>query len=248
MGEHHESDSIWWCLSLCGILRTNFFSDSNLMRLRTLVLVLAAVLMVSLAGCSTKDEPVVFPEEPLCEFFSADQIAPLLPSGDYHFSDNYNIRIIYDTEYIYLDGGCAISNGAIGYLGVYLDLATSFTEDRRTGPLPEPACESIPISLTAPSVGRVITSGGCVEKESKYTFYTAWVLYWGGRYIEDWPAVTKINVSIIPRKGRDGVQDAAQVIQILLDFIDLSYRADPSAASTETSPPGATPVPSSAHS
>ena len=212
---------------------------------RILACVLTVSVVMSLAGCAGQDGPVVFPEEPLCEFFSADQIAPLLPSGDYHFSDNYNVRIIYDTKYIYLDGGCAISNGAIGYFGVYLDLATSFTEDRRTGPLPEPACDSIPISLTAPSVGRVITSGGCVEKESKYTLYTAWVLYWGGRYIEDWPAVTKINVNIIPRKGRDGVQDAAEVIQMLLDFIDQSYRADPSAASTETTPPGATPVPSS---
>ena len=58
----------------------------------------------------------------------------------------------------------------------------------------------------------------------------------GGRYIDDRPAVTKINVIIIPREGRDGVQDAARVIQMMLDFLGQSYQADPSADGPTAAP------------
>ena len=217
-----------------------------MMRVRTLVLVLVAVLVASLAGCS-EDGTVVLPEDPLCSVFAADDIALMLPQGEYKFNWNGEgmRNIWYEGDYVYLHGDCVISSGQVGYLGVLTDLVSSFTEGAPTGPIDTGPCDDIPVTLNAGSVGRLITSGGCTRQESSHTFYEAWALYWGGRYNYGRPAVTKINVSIIPRKGRDGVQDAAQVIQMLLDFIDQSYRADPSAASTETTPPGATPVPSS---
>jgi len=202
-------------------------------------------MVVPVSGCADQTGPAVLPEDPLCAVFPADQIAPMIAPGEYtHNEEGERYRTIwYVPEYVYLEGGCSISSGQDGYFSVILTTATSFTEGSQPYGFAGPQCDDVPIDLVAPSMGQIINSGGCVEKESR-TFYSAWVLYWGGRYIDYWPPITRINVSVIPRKGRDGVADATQVIQMLLDLVDRSYRADPSAASTQTVAPGVTPVPS----
>lgn len=98
---------------------------------RLLAAVLAAVTVIALTGCSARDDgPTVLPADPLCEIFPAGQISPMLPPGDYTYAekgDRYQ-KIWYDSEFVYLDGGCYVTSGPPGAFTVMIDLGTSFTE------------------------------------------------------------------------------------------------------------------------
>ena len=212
---------------------------------RTLVVILASILAVSLAGCSAKDDAVVLPDEdPLCGIFPTGLVASMVTSGTYAKASHVE-PLSYDKQFAIALRECAMGSDA-GCFGVLASESYSFTEifiSDASLNYYEP-CEEIPVDLTLPRVGQIVTSGACIQEEGK-TFHTAWALFWGGRYNSGYPALAKISVSIIPPKNRDGIADATQILQMVLDLIDRSYEADPSAASTETTAPGATPVPSS---
>ena len=215
------------------------------MRIRTLVLVLVAVLVASLAGCSAKDDPVVLPDEdPLCGIFPRDLIASMITPGTYTKGTGESLH--YDAEVVLAMGDCIVGSKT-GYFGVLTSYSIHFTDVFANGPLYYNKCDDVVVELTAPSVGQIVTSGACIREEVD-TYHTAWALYWGGRYNSGYPALANISVSIVSPKGRDGIADATQILQMVLDFIDRSYAADPSAASTRTTAPGATPVPSSSPS
>ena len=212
--------------------------------LRTLVVILASILVASLAGCSAKDSAVVMPDEdPLCGIFPTGLVASMVTPGTY--TKAHVEPLSYDKQFAIALGECVLSNDA-GYFGVLALDSYSFTEIFSSNASLNyyETCEEIPVDLTPPRVGQIVTSGACIQEEGK-TFHTAWALFWGGRYDSRDPVCSKISVSIISPKNRDGIADATQILQMVLDFIDQSYAADPSAASTETTAPGATPVPSS---
>ena len=217
-------------------------TNSKPMRIRTLVLVLAAVLVMSLAGCTAKDDPVVLPEDPLCGLFPDDLVASMIPSGTYT-KGTAGIPLHYNAEAVIASGRCIVGNGT-GYFGVLASYTVHFSDVFSSGLLLYDKCDDMAVDLTAPRIGQIVSSGACVREEAG-TLHIAWALYWGGRYGSEGPACANISVSIVSRKGRDGIADATQILQMVLDFIDQSYAADPSAASTETTAPGATPVPSS---
>jgi len=229
------------------------------MRIRTLVLVLATVLVTSLAGCSAKDGPVILPNgDPLCGVFSASRVAAMLPGGTYEYV-RIPHEIVYSSFAVSTYGSCnlATSDGTTGQLHVYADrdytniyggatesAATQFSHDCHDGDLE---------GLVSPPVGILVNTGYCVTSKfdsSAGPGAKAWALYWGGHYVWDKPRVTLINASIYPGKGdpAQSIPDATQLVQMVLDFITQSYEADPSAATAPTVAPGATPVPTSAPS
>ena len=157
--------------------------------------------------------------------------------------DASDVPLMYLPEAATVTGGCSV-HSEDGYFGAYAFYSGSFTDTYADAFFYINKCDDYAVDLTAPRVGQIVTSGACVEEETN-TYHTAWVLFWGGRYGAGFsPVCAKISVSIISRKGRDGIADATQMLQMILDFIDRSYAADPSAASTVTTPPEI-PVPSS---
>jgi len=207
-------------------------------------LLLVTVLVVPLCGCSSKSDVVVLPEDPLCGIFPDDLVAGMILPGTY--TKGTDMPLSYNPEVVIATGNCLVGNET-GYFGVLASYSNHFSDIYMNGPMYYNACDDIAVSLTAPRVGQIVTSGACIEQEVR-TFHTAWALYWGGRYSFGNPACANISVSIVSRRGRDGIADATQILQMVLDFIDRSYAANPSAASTDTAAPGATPVPSDAPS
>jgi hypothetical protein len=167
----------------------------------------------------------------------------MLPSGHYVYGDPEYFQnwFLPTSDWLYIDGSCALFNseGKNGSIDIHADYEPRFTasyvgysDDIGYGP-----CDSEPINLSPPGVGHIVSSGGCIEKQGKNQFRTAWVLFWNERYsMENKPMCTRIVVSVIGRKGRDGVTDAAAVVQMMLDRIGDWYVGDPAGVIPPTAP------------
>jgi len=206
---------------------------------RPSVLVLAVVMVCSLAGCS--QGPAVLPgPDPLCEVFPSDQIAEMLPPGTYDYYRDRSKRIAYGSENVYTFGSCFIrtpdNDFDAFYVGADLDLwSTKLDKECRLTTLDG--------LVTPPRVGQIVDSGQCPTGFADQ--YEAWALFWGGHYDgAGHPMMTLIDAQLDLRKGRDGLTDSVSVVQMVLDFIDRSYAASPPSGPPEV-PPSTVPYPSS---
>jgi hypothetical protein len=211
------------------------------------------LIVLSLTSCANQGTAIM-PNDPVCDVFPASLVTSMLPSGTYYYRQTSNDildHVFYDPEFIDLIGACRVvtndeSNGYLSITTTYIDTFTEgytgFSDD--TGDTP---CQDASVDVTPPRVGRIVLTGSCTEKQksgrSTRIYESAWVRYWGGTYLGHGPRCTLIRVTIISRDGRDGVADATELLQVIMDFIDQSYAADPSAATGPTDPPGSTPTP-----
>jgi len=205
---------------------------------RLIAVLLSIILFCSLTGCSRQaDGPAILPDDdPVCRVFPRDTLAAMLPGGTYDYLiPSFTSWISYLELFVATNGRCTIlqTDGPQG--GVYVDAS----EDDHSMELVNTCHDPLPIDLVVPQVGEIIDTGSCV-KTNKYPGGQAWALYWGERDGFDGPYITLIDAEIYPRDGRDPVADATTLVQLVLDYIDQSYAADPSAAQPPASTPGAT--------
>ena len=192
-------------------------------RLAAILTVLAVVLAAQ--GCSAaEDGPAVLPDDPVCQAFPADQLAPLLPGGTYAYfamgkGDN---QVVYSPQSVILDLSCRIISQDTERGDLYVYSGT----DLRSSTLAQTCHNPLPTDLALPRVGLLVDSGTCTGGDTA----ESWVVYWSGQYgpgARPQPKTTLIDVSLTPREGRDGVADATQVVQMVLDLIDRNYAATP---------------------
>jgi hypothetical protein len=168
----------------------------------------------------------------------------MIPPGAYHFStplgsSDWTDKIEYNNVGVGTIGGCDIikDDDKYGDLDVYAGIGMYLRIV-----LPRDCQGEALTGLVAPRVGGILLSGQCAGKDKWGAWTEVWALYWGGvsnavsQRIE-----TVVDVRLHPAKHRDSVADATAVVQMVLDFIDRSYAADPTAAYTP--PPGPSPSP-----
>ena len=198
------------------------------MKIRALVLTLAIVLIASLAGCSRQDDgPAILPvDDPLCGVFPSSTVAAMLPGGTYKYHGLLSTsRISYLETFVATDGDCTLNQVD----GLPVGVSVYAAEDDHSMELVKTCYDVHLTGLVEPRVGKIIDSGSCV-KTDKYPRGEAWVLYWGERNGFNGPETSLIDADIFTRYGRDPVEDATTLVQMVLDFIDRSYALDSSSA------------------
>jgi len=189
------------------------------------VLVIVLGVVGGLGGCSRPTE-VVLPPGLVCGALDPTKLAPLLPPGSYQTSGS----IKYDNEVVLTWGGCDLylTSGGDSSLQVALSADTDYgLVDTGYHECVDP----FPIKLTLPPVGSLVGSGSCRHPDPTANLYLtnrAWVEYWGGELVAGGARGTiVIDVTIRPVKDHDNLVDAAQIVQLVLDFISQSYASDP---------------------
>jgi len=200
-----------------------------------MVVLAGMVLAVAgLAGCARQpaqtqpSQVVLSGGDPFCRVFPYDQLAEMLPPGNYKWTDHAE--------------GINYSYGAIGALGscVVGPILVSASVDVFGGlgdvtGLDVTCAGSLSGTLTVPDItprtSVIQSSGQCTGTTNMGQPYSqVWAVYWGGVYFPTGsaPAVTAIFAKVFPLPGRDGFADATQLVQWVLDFIGQSYAtADP---------------------
>ena len=216
-------------------------------RSRFIAIVLSSILVCFLVGCSRQDDgPAILPaDDPLCGVFPNATVAAMLPGGTYDYLIKYSTsRITYLETFVATNGDCTLNQMD----GLPVGVSVYAAEDDHSRELVKTCYDAHLTSLVVPRVGQIIDSGSCV-KTDKYPRGEAWVLYWGGRNGFDGPEPSLIDADIFTRDGRDPVEDATTLVQMVFDFIDRSYAADSSSALPPANGPSTqTPVPSVAPS
>ena len=214
---------------------------------KVIATMLSVVFACSLAGCSRlSDGPAILPtDDPLCKVFPSATVAAMLPGGTYKYHGVLSTsRISYLETFVATDGDCTLDQVD----GLPVGMSVYAAEDDHSMELVKTCYDAHLTSLAVPRVGQIIDSGSCV-KTDKYPRGEAWVLYWGERNGFSGPETSLIDADIFTRDGRDPVEDATTLVQMVLDFIDQSYAADSSSALPPANGPSPqTPIPSASPS
>jgi len=215
---------------------------------RSLIFLIIAALLMSSAGCS--GSPAVLPEDPLCGYFPSDQISSLLPPGTYDYTSSQPLgdlpqfgepqRLKWQPTWGFVNGDCTIATSdGKGSFSVHAQMVYNLDRDPLTlfPDIHGSPCYDTKIDITAPTNGQIIYSGGCTSLETNPMIFSAQVMYWGGvdttwpsglqLGIDSGPVGTVINVSLTRHAGHDGIQDAARVLQAILNTTDELYAQNP---------------------
>ena len=209
---------------------------------RVLLPLISALVLVSASCASTGvdgDGLAVFPDDPVCGVLPAEALATMLPSGDYtHLATKGIPNIIsYAAETVVAFGDCDVTHKAVdnhaAYGGFYLYAGVNADG----GHLADDCRDPMPAELRTPRVGAVLDGGTCTGLDPQGSWYSAWVLFWGGvSWSPAKPVTNLVQVTISPRIGTDGTASAVAVVQMVLDFIDTCYAADHPEANGPASP------------
>ncbi len=198
---------------------------------KTTVAVTALICAFTLlTGCTPPEEvdpdtPAILPEDTICRVLPADRIAEFLSPTE-HVYDPDTLK--KDESYIlYLDsinaatGVCALHERETSNISL---LVIAFQNDKPRDQLISD-CNGPKLDLKPPAIGEIDSSASCNHYESRPTSAEAWVVYRGGQNNNHGkPVLTTFTVHINTRPGRDGVADATQVMQMILDYMVASHQ------------------------
>jgi len=195
-------------------------------RARISLVVAMVVATAMMGGCSRQHTEATLPPGLVCDALDSAKLATLLPAGPYQT----NGLLMY-LKGAKVDGGCDLysTSGDDPVLQVAIGAGMGYPQaiDTRYKDCRDP----FPIELELPPVGGLIGSGSCRQASptgNGSLTNQVWVQYWGGEIVAGGiQGTTLIEVCIRPVEDRDNIVDAAHMMQLVLDFISVSYETDP---------------------
>ncbi len=207
-------------------------------------LIVSTLVLATLTACVPQSPPptpvsispsisATFPDEPICLVFSAAQLSPILNNAPYEYgtlSGSVQNQLHYTESNHSLIGRCYLQTEDNPYSGILSVIASrAYDTDHLTS-----NCNGPRLELTSPKYGEIEGSASCDLNDTIIEDGSAWVKLWGGGYDNlGIKQLTTISVDIDSRPGRDGIKDATQIIQMILDFMDDSYLAAQSPSPVE---------------